>query len=155
MPDASPLDASGRRLRLRDVDIDTFLHPKTIAVIGASEQSAKPNTAMTRKFDQWATQHGATFYPVHPEYETVLGHQCYRSIFDIPGDLDLAIILTGRAEQTFEEVLKRKARFAVIFAAGLSETGAEGTTRERHLEELVQSGDVRLLGPNTNLNAFE
>src|SRR5215212_9203337 len=144
MTSVPPLDVSGRPLRLRDVDVDAFLHPKTIAVIGASEQSAKPNTAMTRKFDQWAKQHGATFYPVHPEYETVLGHHCYRSIFDIPGDLDLAIILTGRAEQTFEEVLQRKAKFAVIFAAGFSETGAAGTKRERHLEELVRSGDVRL-----------
>src|SRR5437660_788931 len=155
MPDAAPLDVSGRPLRLRDVDIGAFLHPKTIAVIGASDQSAKPNTAMTRKFAQWSEQNGATFYPVHPERESVLGHACFKSVFDIPGDIDLAIILTGRAEQTFEEVLKRKARFAVIFAAGFSETGAEGNARERHLEELVQSGDVRLLGPNTNLNAFE
>jgi acyl-CoA synthetase (NDP forming) len=154
MPD-SQLDVSGRPLRLRDVDIDAFLHPKTVAVIGASEQSAKPNTAMTRKFDDWARKHGATFYPVHPEYETVLGHRCYHSIFDVPGDIDLAIILTGRAEQTFEEVLQRKARFAVIFAAGFSETGKDGEKREAHLADLVHSGDVRLLGPNTNLNAFE
>jgi acyl-CoA synthetase (NDP forming) len=156
MPNADvPLDVSGRPLRLRDVDIDAFLNPKTIAVVGASEQSAKPNTAMTRKFDQWSKQHGATFYPVHPEYETVLGHPCYKSIFDVPGDIDLAIILTGRAEQTFEEVLQRKAKFAVIFAAGFSETGSDGKKREQHLEQLVHSGDVRLLGPNTNLNAFE
>ena len=149
------LDVSGRRLQLRDVDLDTFLHPKAIALIGASEQSAKPNTAMTRKFDAWARQHGAAFYPVHPEYETVLGHQCYKSIFDIPGDLDLVIILTGRAVDTFEEVLRRKPKFAVIFAAGFSETGPEGKKLEQRLETLVQSGDVRLLGPNTNLNAFE
>jgi len=149
------VDVSGRALRLRDADIGAFLHPRTIAVIGASEQSAKPNTAMTRKFAQWSEQNGATFYPVHPERETVLGYRCYRSVFDIPGDLDLAIILTGRAEETFEEVLRRKAKFAVIFAAGFSETGAEGTKRERRLEQLVESGDVRLLGPNTNLNAFE
>jgi acetate---CoA ligase (ADP-forming) len=148
-------DTAGRALALRDVDLDTFLHPKTIAVIGASEQSAKPNTAMTRKFEQWARQHDAAFYPVHPEYETVLGHPCYRSIFDVPGDLDLAIILTGRAEDTFEEVLQRKAKFAVIFAAGFSETGADGEAREARLAELVRAGDVHLLGPNTNLNAFE
>jgi acetate---CoA ligase (ADP-forming) len=148
-------DTAGRALALRDVDLDTFLHPKTIAVIGASEQSAKPNSAMTRKFEQWARQHDAAFYPVHPEYETVLGHTCFRSVFDIPGDLDLAIILTGRAEETFEEVLQRKAKFAVIFAAGFSETGVDGEAREARLAELVRGGDVRLLGPNTNLNAFE
>lgn len=153
--DAGDLDVSGRPLHLREVDIGAFLHPKTIALIGASEAPAKPNTAMTRKFAQWSEKNGATFYPVHPERESVLGHPCYKSIFDIPGDIDLAIILTGRAEETFEEVLRRKTKFAVIFAAGFSETGAEGKKRERHLEELVQSGDVRLLGPNTNLNAFE
>jgi acyl-CoA synthetase (NDP forming) len=152
---APPLDVSGRPLGLRAVDLDTFLHPKAIAVIGASEQSAKPNTAMTRKFDAWARQHGAAFYPVHPEYETVLGHQVYKSIFDVPGDLDLAIILTGRAVDTFEEVMQRKPKFAVIFAAGFSETGREGEKLERRLEGLVRSGEVHLLGPNTNLNAFE
>jgi len=155
MPQSPATDVSGRPLQLRDVDIDAFLHPKSIAIIGASEQSAKPNTAMTRKFDQWSRRNGAAFYPVHPEYETVLGHPCYASVFDVPGDIDLAIILTGRAEQTFEEVLQRKAKFAVIFAAGFSETGPEGRAREAHLAELVRGGDVRLLGPNTNLNAFE
>ena len=98
---------------------------------------------------------GATFYPVHPNYETVLGHPVYKSIFDIPGDIDLAIILTGKAVDTFEEVLARKAKFAVIFAAGFSETGKEGEKLEARLDKLVEGGDVRLLGPNTNLNAFE
>jgi acetate---CoA ligase (ADP-forming) len=157
-PNASarpPIDVSGRPLELRDVDLDAFLNPKTIALIGASEQSRKPNTAMTRKFDAWAREHGATFYPVHPTYETVLGHKVYASIFDIPGDIDLAIILTGKAVDTFEEVLARKAKFAVIFAAGFSETGKEGEQLEARLTDLVQGGDVRLLGPNTNLNAFE
>lgn len=154
-PSSMPLDVSGRPLALRDVDLDAFLHPKTVAVIGASEQSAKPNTAMTRKFEAWAKAHGATFYPVHPTYETVLGHPVYQSVFDIPGDIDLAIILTGKAVDTFEEVLQRKAKFAVIFAAGFSEAGKDGERLERRLEGLVRSGDVRLLGPNTNLNAFE
>jgi acyl-CoA synthetase (NDP forming) len=150
-----PIDVSGRPLELRDVDLDAFLNPKTIAVIGASEQSRKPNTAMTRKFDAWARDHGATFYPVHPNYETVLGHQVYPSLMDVPGEIDLAIILTGRAVDTFEEVLARKAKFAVIFAAGFSETGKEGEKLEARLTDLVENGDVRLLGPNTNLNAFE
>lgn len=50
----------------------------------------------------------------------------YQSVFDIPGDIDLAIVLTGKAVDTFEAVLQRKAKFAVIFAAGSSETGKVG-----------------------------
>jgi acyl-CoA synthetase (NDP forming) len=150
-----PVDVSGRPLRLRDVDLDRFLHPRTVAVIGASDASRKPNAAMTRKLKSWADAHGATFYPVHPEYETVAGERCYPTVFDVPGDIDLAVILTGRAVESFEEALQRKAAFAVIFAAGFSEAGDEGAELEASLAALVRSGDTRVLGPNTNLNAFE
>ena len=149
------VDVSGRALALRDVDLDKFLRPRTVAVIGASEASRKPNTAMTRKIKGWADKHGATFYPVHPSYETVLGARCYPSIFDVPGDIDLAVVLTGKAVDTFEEVLQRKAAFAVIFAAGFAEAGKDGERLQARLDELVRDGDVHLLGPNTNLNAFE
>ncbi|HEX6312207.1 MAG TPA: acetate--CoA ligase family protein, partial [Acidimicrobiia bacterium] len=153
--DGPAVDVSGRPLGLRPVDLDRFLHPRTVAVIGASEAARKPNTAMTRKLKGWADRNGAAFHPVHPKYETVVGERCYPTIFDVPGDVDLAVILTGKAVDTFEEVVQRKAAFAVIFAAGFSEIGTEGEALEARLAELVRSADTRLLGPNTNLNAFE
>jgi acetate---CoA ligase (ADP-forming) len=64
------------------------------------------------------------------------------------------VILTGNAVDSFAEVVARKARFAVIFAAGFSEVGEDGEALEERLSELVRSGETRLLGPNTNLNAF-
>jgi len=150
----STLDVSGRPLALRDVDLDRFLDPRTVAVIGASESSRKPNTAMTTKLKAWADAHGAAFYPVHPAYETVAGERCYRSITEIPGEIDLAVILTGNAIDVFEEV-RNRAAFAVIFAAGFSEVGKDGERLEARLDDLVRNSDTRLLGPNTNLNAFE
>ncbi len=110
---------------------------------------------MTARLAAWARTNDAAFFPVHPVYETVQGAKCYPSIQDVPGDIDLAVILTGRAVDTFEEVVARKAKFAVIFAAGFSEAGRDGEQLEARLERLVRSGDTRLLGPNTNLNAFE
>jgi acyl-CoA synthetase (NDP forming) len=146
---------TGRPLALRDVDLDTFLHPRSVAVIGASETPRKPNTAMTARLAAWARANDADFFPVHPVYETVLGARCYPSIHDVPGDIDLAVILTGQAVDAYEEVVARKARFAVIFAAGFSEAGRVGEQLEARLDGLVRAGDTRLLGPNTNLNAFE
>ncbi len=154
-PAPARLDVSGRPLALRDVDLDTFLHPRSVAIIGASETPKKPNTAMTARLAAWARANDAAFYPVHPVYETVLGARCYPSVHDVPGDIDLAVILTGQAVDTFEEVVARKAKFAVIFAAGFSEAGRDGEALEARLDTLVRSGDTRLLGPNTNLNAFE
>ena len=102
-----------------------------------------------------ADEHGAAFHPVHPVHDEVLGVPCVRTVDDVPGDIDLAVILTSRAVETFEDVVARKARFAVVFAAGFSEASASGAEQEARLAELASSGDTRLLGPNTNLNAFE
>jgi acyl-CoA synthetase (NDP forming) len=154
MPASVPVDVSGRALALRDVDLDVFLHPKTVAVIGASETPMRPNTQMSKRVKEFTDQNGGTFYPVHPTHETVLGVKCYPTIADVPADIDLAVILTGKAVDTFEEVLAKKAKFAVIFAAGFSETGKEGEQLEARLSGLVRNGETHLLGPNTNLNAF-
>ena len=43
------MDVSGRALALRAVDLDRFLHPRTVAVIGASDTPGRPNAGMTKK----------------------------------------------------------------------------------------------------------
>ena len=155
MPAQLPVDITGRPLVLRDVDLDRFLHPRSVAVIGASETPRKPNTAMTARLARWASENGASLFPVHPVYEEVQGARCYRTIAEVPGPVDLAVILTRQAVDTFAEVTQSGARFAVIFAAGFSETGEEGEMLEARLADLVAAGSTHLLGPNTNLNAFE
>ena len=65
---------------------------------------------MTTKMKDWADAHGAAFYPVHPNHESVLGVPCVASVFDVPGDLDLAVILTGNAVERFEEVVEPRPR---------------------------------------------
>lgn len=148
-------DVSGRPVALRELDLDTFFRPDTIAVIGASDTPARPNTAMWRKIRAWGEQAGATVHPVNPNRDTVDDVACHRSITEIPGDIDLAVILVGDAVEMFENVLEKKPRFAVVFAAGFAEVGAAGERLQRRLERLIESGETHLLGPNTNLNAFE
>jgi acyl-CoA synthetase (NDP forming) len=151
---APTLDVTGRPLRLRDVDLDTFLRPRSVAVIGASDRPGRPNTLMTQALKEFSDKYGASFHPVHPSAETVFGAPVARTIAEVPGPVDLVAILTGAAVDTFEEVQAAGARFAVIFAAGFSEVGKDGERLEARLRALVESGDTRLLGPNTNLNAF-
>jgi acetate---CoA ligase (ADP-forming) len=52
-------------------------------------------------------------------------------------------------------VIDKGAKFGVMFAAGFAEVGEEGEQLQSELEELLAASDLRLLGPNTNLNAFE
>ncbi|HEY5886254.1 MAG TPA: CoA-binding protein, partial [Acidimicrobiales bacterium] len=150
-----PVDVTGRPTELREVDLSAFFSPQTVAVIGASDNRSRPNAAMTSKIVGWAEEHGATVHLVNPNRDTIDGRSCFTSVLDVPGDLDLAVILVGDAVDAFEEALAKKPRFAVIFSAGFAEAGAEGAELQARLDALVTTADTRLLGPNTNLNAFE
>jgi acyl-CoA synthetase (NDP forming) len=149
------LDVTGRPVEPRSVDLDTFFSPKTVAVIGASDNPRRPNTAMTTKIREWAGKAGADVYLVNPNRDEIGGLKCYPTILDVPADVDLAAILVGDAVPALEQVIEKKAKFAVVFAAGFAEVGAEGERLQARMEELVASSDIHLLGPNTNLNAFE
>jgi len=151
---APSTDLTGRPTKLRDVDLDTFFRPKRVVVIGASD-NRRPNDAMWRKIRAWGQKFDAEVIPVNPTRESVDGVKCFASVMDVPGEVDLAVILVGAAVDMFETVLEKKPKFAVIFAAGFAELDAEGEALQARLEALVHSGDTHLLGPNTNLNAFE
>jgi acyl-CoA synthetase (NDP forming) len=110
---------------------------------------------MYQKIKAWAQHHGATVVPVNPNKQIVDGDACFPSIIDVPGDVDLACVLVGDAVEVLPEVIEKKARFAVVFAAGFAETGQDGEAKQDELERLIAESDIHVLGPNTNLNAFE
>ena len=155
MASGVPVDVTGRPTALRELDLAGFFSPRTVALIGASDNPKRPNAAMTRKLVAWADEHGSEVFLVNPNRDTIDGRRCLSSIDDLPDGIDLAVILVGDAVDAYEAVLAKAPRFAVIFSAGFAETGARGGRLQARLERLVATGETRLLGPNTNLNAFE
>lgn len=149
------LDVSGRPLHADVPDLDRFFHPQSIAVIGASDAEGRPGTGVTRQLADWAGRVGARLYPVHPSRPSVFGMPCCPSVAGLPEQVDLAVVLVGDPLPVVEELAEAKARFAVVFASGFAETGPEGEAAQRRLAAAVERSGMRLLGPNTNLNAFE
>ena len=149
------MDATVRAAALRELDLGPFFQPRRVAVIGASPTPGRANHSIWTKIRAWGEQAGAVVVPVTPSHREIDGVACVASVLDLAEPVDLAVILVGDAVGVFEEVVQHGARFAVIFGAGFAESGPEGEARQRRLEALVASGSTRLLGPNTNLNAFE
>ena len=152
MPD---LDVSGRPVAPRSIDLARFFRPRSVAVVGASDTEGKPNTGVWRRLLAWSGEVGATVHPVNPNRDTVDGLPAYKSVLDIPGDIDVTVILVGNAEAALAEAIEKKSSFAVIFASGFAETGEDGKAAQQRLGEMVAASELHLLGPNTNLNAFE
>lgn len=149
------LDVSGRPLHAPVPDLDRFFRPESVAVIGASDTEGRPNTGITRQLIAWAERVGARLYPVHPTRETVFGRTCAPSVAALPEQVDLAVLLVGDPLPVIEELAQAKVKFAVAFASGFAETGAAGAAAQARLAAAVERSGLRLLGPNTNLNAFE
>ncbi|MFI8105972.1 acetate--CoA ligase family protein [Streptomyces sp. NPDC086023] len=149
------LDVSGRPLHADVPDLDRFFRPESVAVIGASDAEGRPNTGITRQLIAWAGRVGARLHPVHPTRETVFGLPCHASVADLPEQVDLAVLLVGDPLPVIEELAEAKVKFAVAFASGFAETGDEGAAAQARLAAAVRRSGLRLLGPNTNLNAFE
>ncbi|MFD8734709.1 acetate--CoA ligase family protein [Streptomyces sp. NPDC059618] len=149
------LDVSGRPLYAAVPDLDRFFRPECVAVIGASDAEGRPNTGITRQLIGWAERVGARLHPVHPTRTEVFGLPCLPSVADLPEQVDLAVVLVGNPLPVIEELAEAKVKFAVAFASGFAETGAAGAAAQARLAAAVRGSGLRLLGPNTNLNAFE
>ncbi|HXY27159.1 MAG TPA: CoA-binding protein, partial [Acidimicrobiales bacterium] len=149
------LDVTGRPVTLRQVDLDTFFNPRRVAVVGASDAEGRPNTSVTRKVTAWAERCGATVHYVNPNRAEVAGRPALRALTDIGEELDLVAILVGDPLPVLRDAVAAGARFAVVFSAGFAEVGAEGRLLQDEMERIVAGSGLHLLGPNTNLNAFE
>ncbi|MEV6115077.1 acetate--CoA ligase family protein [Streptomyces sp. NPDC052109] len=149
------LDVSGRPLYTDVPDLTRFFRPQSVAVIGASDTEGRPNTGITRQLLGWAGRVGARVHPVHPTRPSVFGTPCVASVADLPEQVDLAVLLVADPLPVIEELGDAKVRFAVAFASGFAETGEAGAAAQERLTQAVRRQGIRLLGPNTNLNAFE
>jgi len=148
-------DVMGLPVALRPVDLTTFFRPRSVCVVGASDSNAKANTALTAKITAWAEARGAAISYVNPNRPTVAGRPCVPSLADVGRRVDVVAILVGDPIPIVRDAIAARAKFAIIFAAGFSEVGAEGERMQAELEELIAGSDLHVLGPNTNLNAFE
>ncbi|OKJ99568.1 pimeloyl-CoA synthetase [Streptomyces sp. CB03234] len=149
------LDVSGRPLHASVPDLDRLFRPESVAVVGASDTEGRPNTGITRQLLRWAERVGARLHPVHPSRRSVFGLDCVPSVADLPEPVDVAVLLVADPLPVVEELGAAKARFAVAFASGFAETGEAGAAAQARLAAAAERSGLRLLGPNTNLNAFE
>jgi acyl-CoA synthetase (NDP forming) len=134
--------------------VDRFLHPSFVALIGRINRSRPDAEVIAREAARWGPD-GFAF--VNPSGGSIGGNQIYRSLDDLPRAADLAVVTVGqsRLEQTLRDCARNGVRHIVMFTDGFAEAGEEGRAAQRSLQALVAELRLRLLGPNTNTNAFE
>lgn len=136
-------------------DFDRFFNPRLIVVIGASDTEGRPTTMNWRIVRKWADGKGVPIFPVNPNKATVDGLKSYPSVRDVPGDVDVAVVLLGDPGSVAADLGAKGVGFAVAFAGGFAEQGAAGEVRQEELLARYRAAGTRLIGPNANPNAFQ
>lgn len=129
-------------------DLKYFLSPRSIAIVGASSKfdsiSGKP-----LRFLQEQGYEGKVF-PVNPKYDELLGVKCYKSVLDIPDEVDLALLAVNYklVLPMLEQCVQKGVMFASVFASGFAESGQEGKVLQQKIGALAREAGIGVCGPN-------
>ena len=137
--------------------IQALLRPDSIAIIGATADANKLNGRPLHYLRRDGFQ--GRIYPVNPNYEKVLGMQCYPDVDSLPEAPDLAIVAVAarRVVGTVEALGRKGTRAAIVFGAGFAEMGEDGLRLELELLAAARKSGIRICGPNNLgvINAFD
>ncbi|HQZ70820.1 MAG TPA: acetate--CoA ligase family protein [Anaerolineae bacterium] len=125
-----------------------LMAPRRVAVIGASRDRQKIGGAIFHNLLDCGFT-GAVF-PVNPKAEAVAGVLAYPTVADIPGAVDLAVVVVPAAAvmAVVAECAAKKVSSVVVISAGFAETGEAGRALQNRLTALVRSSGMRMIGPN-------
>ncbi|NLE94739.1 MAG: hypothetical protein GX600_03500 [Dehalococcoidia bacterium] len=128
--------------------LQPLFRPRSVAVVGASDDAAKYGHKVLRNIIEGGFPGG--IYPVNPRAGTVMGLKSYGSLRDVPQPLDLACIAIP-AEQVISAVkdaIAAGVRSLVIISAGFGETGPDGMQRQMEIGTLCRQAGLPTVGPN-------
>lgn len=137
-----------REHRAESASIESFFRPRSVAVIGASRRQDTIGRALVRNLV--LGDFTGRVHVVNPSADAVAGMPAYKTVGEIPGPVDVAIVAVP-AEAVQDVVLDCAAKGVhglVVISSGFAETGEEGRHRQRRLVGLSRSYGLRLIGPN-------
>ncbi len=132
---------------MRD-SLDPLFRPRSIAVIGASRR--RGSIAGEVFHNLISSGFPGPVYPVNPAARAVQSVHACAAIDDVPGDVDLAVIVVPQraVRDAVTACVKRGVRGIVVITAGFAEIGPDGKAEQDELVRIVRSHGVRMLGPN-------
>ncbi|MGB5159324.1 acetate--CoA ligase family protein [Desulfobacterium sp. N47] len=128
--------------------LDSLFKPKSVAIIGASVKELSIGNRIIKNLLDFGFM--GSIYPVNPQADKVQGVRAYKSILDVPDEIDLAhIIIPAKfVPQAVEDCGKKGVKSIIINSAGFKETGPEGAAIEKDFLSRAKKYGIRIFGPN-------
>jgi acetyl coenzyme A synthetase (ADP forming)-like protein len=125
-----------------------FFNPRAVAVVGASRKRSSIGGEIFHNLLSFGFQ--GPVYPINPSARVIQSVPAYATIEDVPGPIDLAIIVVPATEvvTAVESCGRKGVKALVVISAGFSEIGSEGQDGQTELLRVCRAYGMRLIGPN-------
>jgi acyl-CoA synthetase (NDP forming) len=129
--------------------MDLFFKPRSVAVLGASGTPGKLGYVVIKNIAD--SDFAGKVYPVNPKSGEILGYQVYRSVTEIPDDVDLVVTALPTPKLTveaMEQCAQKGVKAVIIESAGFAEIGGEGKVFQQQIVDIAKKNGIRVMGPN-------
>ena len=128
--------------------VHNLLHPRSVALIGASADPGKIGYAVLGNL--LGADFAGPVFPVNAERPSVRGVRAYPSVLDIPDPVDLAVVAVPAAgiDEVMDACLAKGVKALVVISSGFGEAGPHGESAERRLVDEARAHGMRVIGPN-------
>jgi acetyl coenzyme A synthetase (ADP forming)-like protein len=126
--------------------MNRIMKPKSVAVIGASAENGKIGNSVMKNLINGGYK--GEIYPIHPKADEILGKKVYKSVKDVPGEVDIAVfaIPANFVSAALIECGEKKVVGAILIPSGYAETG--NMKGQEEIQAIGQKYGIRLMGPN-------
>jgi acyl-CoA synthetase (NDP forming) len=126
--------------------MNRIMKPSAVAVIGASAEAGKIGNSVMKNLINGGYK--GTIYPIHPKADEIMGRKAYKSVKDVPGEIDTAVfaIPAKLVPGALVECGEKKIAGAILIPSGFAETG--NVAGQQELVDIARKYDVRMMGPN-------
>ncbi len=128
----------------KEGSLKNFFNPKTIAVVGASNNSKKVGNVLMKKLSNFKGK----IIPINIKHKKILGKETYPSVTKYPEKIDLAVIAIPAkiVKKILKDCGNKQIKNVIVISAGFSEKGNKKL--EQEIIKLAKKYKINLLGPN-------
>ena len=130
--------------------LEAIFRPRSVAVIGASDNPGKLGFHVMKSLTQGG--YPGKIFPVNPGKSEILGIKTFVSLFHIPEEVDLSVIVlpAEQVPKTIKECESRGVHAIILITAGFKEIeDKRGAQLQREITDLANQSGIKIIGPNT------
>jgi acetyl-CoA synthetase (ADP-forming) len=137
-------------MEIKPVGMEAIFNPRSVAVVGASDNPGKLGSHVMKSLTQGG--YPGKIFPINPGKDEILGIKTYPSLLHVPEEVDLSIIVlpAEQVPKTIKECKEKGIHGIILITAGFKEIeDKRGETLQKEITELVNQFGITVIGPNT------